>query len=127
MTHRTGWKLFFIITILYLLLGIYSFVQDTQQPIAISNSDIFGWLFLLVFASLSVIASYGYAWRKTIGFGKFWYGLRAAVLISVVYEGYQLYIATDTEVGEKLFVTIVGILYFSFFSRLMLKYATEDK
>ncbi len=127
MTHRTGWKLFFIITILYLLLGIYSFVQDTQQPIAISNSDIFGWLFLLVFASLSVIASYGYAWRKTIGFGKFWYVLLAAVLISVVYEGYQLYLATDTEVGEKLFVTIVGILYFSFFSRLMLKYATEDK
>ncbi|WP_445766475.1 hypothetical protein [Rheinheimera sp.] len=102
-------------------------MQDTQQPIAISNSDIFGWLFLLVFASLSVIASYGYAWRKTIGFGKFWYVLLAAVLISVVYEGYQLYLATDTEVGEKLFVTIVGILYFSFFSRLMLKYATEDK
>ncbi|WP_166840255.1 hypothetical protein [Rheinheimera pleomorphica] len=127
MTHRTGWKLFFIITILYLLLGIYSFVQDSQQPFAMSNSDIFGWLFLLVFASLSVIASYGYAWRKTIGFGKFWYALLAAVLISVVYEGYQLYLATDTEVGEKLFVTIVGILYFSFFSRLMLKYATEDK
>lgn len=127
MTQRTGWKLFFVFSIIYLLLGIFSFVQATQQPITMSNSDIFGWVFLLVFASLSVVASYGYAWRKTIGFGKFWYILLAAVLVSVIYEGYQLYQATDTEISEKLFVAVVGILYFSFFSRLMLKYAIEDK
>ncbi|MDP5136872.1 hypothetical protein ORJ04_13035 [Rheinheimera baltica] len=127
MTRRTGWKLFFVINIIYLLLGLYSFVQATQQSITMSDSDIFGWLFLLVFASLGIVASYGYAWRKTISFGKFWYLLLVAVLVSVTYEGFQLYQAKDIDGSEKLFVTIVGILYFSFFSRLMLNYATEDK
>ena len=127
MTNRTGWKLFFILTLIYLLLGAFSFVQATQQPVAMDSSEILGWLFMLAFAVLTATACYGYAWHKIIGFGKFWYLLLGVALIAVAYEGVQLYQATDTHNSEKLFVAIIGIVYFGFFSRLMLNYAAEDK
>jgi uncharacterized membrane protein len=127
MTNRTGWKLFFILTLIYLLLGAFSFLQATQQPVAMDSSEILGWLLMLAFAVLTATAGYGYAWRKIIGFGKFWYLLLAVALAAVAYEGVQLYQATDTDNSEKLFVAIIGIVYFGFFSRLMLNYAVEDK
>ncbi|WP_335737190.1 hypothetical protein [Rheinheimera muenzenbergensis] len=126
MTNRTGWKLFFVLTVIYLLLGVFSLIQATQQPVAMTNSEIAGWLFMLAFAVLTAIASYGYAWRKIIGFGKFWYLLLAAALLAVIYEGTNMYQSADTDSSEKLFVAIVGLVYFGFFSRLMLNYAAED-
>jgi len=127
MTNRIGWKLFFILTLIYLLLGTFSFVQATQQPVAMDSTEILGWLLMLAFALLTATAGYGYAWRKIIGFGNFWYLLLAAALVAVTYEGIQLYQATDTDNSEKLFVAIIGIVYFGFFSLLMLNYAAEDK
>lgn len=127
MANRTGWKLFFILTLIYLLLGALSFVQAAQQPIVMDSREIIGWLFMLAFAVLTATACYGYAWRKIIGFGKFWYLLLAVALVTVAYEGMQLYQAADTDNSEKLFVAIIGLVYFGFFSRLMLNYAAEDK
>jgi hypothetical protein len=127
MTNRIGWKLFFILTLIYLLLGTFSFVQATQQPVAMDSTEILGWLLMLAFALLTATAGYGYAWRKIIGFGNFWFLLLAAALVAVTYEGIQLYQATDTDNSEKLFVAIIGIVYFGFFSLLMLNYAAEDK
>ena len=127
MTTRIGWKLFFILTLIYLLLGTFSFVQATQQPVAMDSTEILGWLLMLAFALLTATAGYGYAWRKIIGFGNFWFLLLAAALVAVTYEGIQLYQATDTDNSEKLFVAIIGIVYFGFFSLLMLNYAAEDK
>ena len=49
-----------------------------------------GQLFMLAFALLTAIASYGYGWRKIVGFGKFWYLLLAVALVTVAYEGMQL-------------------------------------
>ena len=69
MANRTGWKLFFVVTAVYLLLGIFSLIQAIQQPVAMSGNDIAGWLFMLAFALLTAIASYGYGWRKIVGFG----------------------------------------------------------
>lgn len=127
MTNRTGWKLFFVLTVIYLLLGVFSLIQATQQPVAMESSEMVGWLFMLAFAVLTAIASYGYGWRKIIGFGKFWYLLLVTALVAVAYEGVNLYQSTNTDSSEKLFVAIVGLVYFAFFSRLMLNYAAEDK
>ena len=127
MANRTGWKLFFVVTVIYLLLGIFSLIQATQQPVAISGNDIVGWLFMLAFAVLTAIASYGYGWRKIVGFGKFWYLLLVAALSAVAYEGIKLYLSNDTDSSEKLFVAVVALVYFGFFSRLMFNYAAEDK
>lgn len=127
MANRTGWKLFFVVTVIYLLLGIFSLIQATQQPVAISGNDIVGWLFMLAFAVLTAIASYGYGWRKIVGFGKFWSLLLVAALGAVVYEGLMLFRNTDTDSSEKLFVAVVALVYFGFFVRLMLNYAAEDK
>ena len=127
MANRTGWKLFFVVTVTYLLLGIFSLIQAIQQPVAMSGNDIAGWLFMLAFALLTAIASYGYGWRKIVGFGKFWYLLLVAALGTVVYQGLMLFRNTDTDSSEKLFVSVVALVYFGLFSRLMLNYAAEDK
>ena len=86
-----------------------------------------GQLFMLAFALLTAIASYGYGWRKIVGFGKFWYLLLVAALSAVAYEGIKLYLSNDTDSSEKLFVAVVALVYFGFFSRLMFNYAAEDK
>ncbi|GAA0363164.1 hypothetical protein GCM10009092_29420 [Bowmanella denitrificans] len=123
MTHRIGWKMFFVITLAYLLAAIGSVIQGWDQSVGIGH--FLEWLILLALACLYVLASFGYAWRRYFLNYRFWYAVIGLSLVILVTECYGLYTDTSISSDERAFLLGGTIVIVALICRCIYLYANE--